>query len=212
MKRIFLLLTLALGIAAAQAQIPAEVSQVMAKCRAAMTNASGLEYEMDMKTGVGLLSMKMHFVIAEKGNMRRNTMTMNVMGEDITVESGFDGTDTWEIKQSDKRDTIIFTPGDTRKKSKGDISLDLDGQYRKAKMKHKEGFYEITFTDPIDKKNSAKSITAKISDKNHTLCEMHTNTHGAKVTMTITHIRVGLKDSHFKPNLSQYPDAVVIRN
>ena len=29
--------------------------------------------------------------------------------------------------------------------------------------------------------------------------------------MTVTRIRIGLKDSHFKLDLSKYPDAVVIR-
>ena len=42
--------------------------------------------------------------------------------------------------------------------------------------------------------------------------EIRSSARGAKVTMTITKVRVGLKDSYFKLDLSKYPNAVVIRN
>lgn len=211
MKKLFLLLTLVLGVASAQAQIPAEVTDVMNKCRAAMTNANGLEYEMDTKAGLGPLAMKMHFVIADKGNLNRTTMTMKIMGIEVTTESGFDGINTWEIEHSEKGDTITITKGDTRKKSEGDLSLDLDKKYNKAKMKQKDGYYEIAFSEPKDKSNEVKSVTVKISEKNYVMREIRSGARGAKVTMTITKVRVGLKDSYFKLNLSEYPNAVVIR-
>lgn len=212
MKRLFLLLGLLLGIACAQAQISVEVTEVMDKCRAAMTNPNGLEYEMDMKTGIGPLAMKMHFVIADKGNLNRTAMTMKIMGIEVTTESGFDGSDTWEIEHSEKGDTITITKGDTRKKSKGDLSFDLDKQYRKAKMKLKDGYYEITFSEPKDKNNEVKNITVKISEKNYIMREVRSVARGAKVTMNITKVRVGFKDSYFKVDLSKYPNAIVIRN
>ena len=212
MKRLFLLLGLMLGIAGVQAQVPAEVTDVMNKCRAAMTNPNGLEYEMDTKAGLGPLAMKMHFVIADKGNLNRTTMTMKIMGIEVTTESGFDGINTWEIEHSEKRDTITITKGDTRKKSEGDLSLDLDKKYNKAKMKLKDGYYEIAFSEPKDKDNEAKSVTIKVQEKNHILREVRSGARGAKVTMTVTKVRVGLKDSYFKINLSEYPNAVVIRN
>ena len=214
MKRLFLLIALAFGIAGAQAQIPADVTDVMKRCRAAMVNPAGLEYEMDMKAGMGLVSVKMHFTIADKGNLNRTRMTMRVLGFDVVTESGFDGTDTWEIDLASKdtdRDTITFTRGDHRKKSDGSLSLDLDKEYRKAKMKLKDGYYEITFSEPKDPKSEVKNMTVKISAKNYTMREFKSSAKGAKVTATITKIRVGLKDSHFKPDLSKYPDAVIIR-
>ena len=212
MKRLFLLIALAFGIAGAQAQIPAEVSEVMGKCRTAMTNAAGIEYEMDMKAGMGPVAMKMHFVIANKGNLNRTLMSMKVLGAEVVTESGFDGTDTWEIDHSANGDTITFTRGDIRKKSKGDISLDLDKQYNKAKMKLKDGYYEITFSEPKDKISEVKSISVKISEKTYIMRELRSGARGAKVTMNITKVRVGLKDSYFKLDLSKYPNAVVIRN
>lgn len=212
MKKLFLLLSLALGTAFAQAQVPAEVTAVMDKCRAAMVNPNGLEYEMDMKAGMGPLTMKMHFVVAEKGNLNRTAMTMKIMGVEATTESGFDGTDTWEISHSDGTDTITITKGDKRKKSKGDLSLDLDKKYRKAKMKLKDGYYEITFSEPKDSSCEAKSITVKISEKNYVMREIRSGARGAKVTMVITKVRVGLRDSYFKLDLSKHPNAIVIRN
>ena len=212
MKRLFLLLGLLLGIASAEAQIPAEVTKVMNKCRAAMVNPNGLEYEMDMKAGMGPLAMKMHFVIADKGKLNRTLMSMKVLGTEVVTESGFDGTDTWEIDHSPKGDTITFTRGNNQKKSKDELSFDLDKQYRKAKMKLKDGYYEITFSEPTSKDNEAKNVTVKISEKTYIMREVRSGARGAKVTMNITKVRVGLKDSYFKLDLSKYPNAVVIRN
>ena len=211
MKRLLILMALAMGMAGAQAQVPAEVTGVMDKCRAAMTNAAGLEYEMDMRAGVGPLTMTMHLTVAEKGTLKRSAFTSKIMGIETFVERGFDGTDTWEIKHSDNNDTIFITPGDQQEKGKASPSLDLDTKYNKAKMKLKDGYYEITFSEPKDKKNEAKSITVKISAKNYTMRQLRSSVHGATVTMTITKIRVGLKDSHFKLDLAQYPNAVVIK-
>jgi hypothetical protein len=211
MKRLFILLALILGIASAQAQIPAEVTDVMEKCRAAMTNPTGLEYEMDMKAGMGPVAMKMHFVVANKGNLNRTTVTTKVLGMEVITESGFDGTDTWEVNHASKGDTITITHGNLQKKSDDNLSLELDKKYNKAKMKHKDGYYEITFSEPKDKKNEAKSMTVKIAEKNYVIREMHTSARGARMTMNITKIRVGLKDNYFKLDLTKYPNAVIIR-
>lgn len=212
MKKTILALLAAIALAVtASAQIPAEVSDVMNRCRAAMNNPGGLEYEMDMRAGVGPLALKMHLTKATKGNLTRSSMSMKFMGVDILSESGFDGSDTWNVKHTESVDSITITHGDTRAKEKNDLALDLDSKYRKAKMKTKDGYFEITFSDPVDKANEAKSITIKISSKNYTVREVHTSARGAKVTMTVTKIRVGLSDSHFKLNLAKYPNAVVIR-
>ena len=211
MKKTILVLAMIVNAIIAWAQVPVEVTDVMNRCRAAMTNAAGLEYEMDTKVGIGPLAMKMHFVIADKGSLNRTTMTAKVVGVEIIAESGFDGADTWEIKRSTKGDTINITHGNTRKQSDGDLNLNLDNQYRKAKMKLNDGYYEITFSEPVEKANEAKKITVKISSKNYTLREVRTSARGAKMTMTVTKIRVGLKDSYFKLDLSKYPDAVIIR-
>lgn len=78
-------------------------------------------------------------------------------------------------------------------------------------MKHKDGYYEITFSEPKDKKKEAKSMTVKIAEKNYVIREMHTSTRGARMTMNITKIRIGLKENYFKLDLTKYPNAVIIR-
>lgn len=210
MKRLVNLIAfvfLAFGGVGAYAQIPSEVTDVMNRCRAAMTNVAGLEYEMDMKAGMGPVALKMHFVAAKKGDLSRTRVVTKVLGMEITTESGFDGTNTWEVKD----DTITITRGNTMKKGKEEMNLALDKQYRKAKMKQKDGFYEITFTEPKDSSVEAKSVTVKVSDKNYVLRELRSGARGAKLTMTVTKIHVGLHDNYFKLDLSKYPNTVVIK-
>ncbi|MCR4659928.1 MAG: hypothetical protein K5650_06495 [Bacteroidales bacterium] len=211
MKKTVIVLSMMLCSAIASAQIPTGVTHVINRCRAAMTNTTGLEYEMDMKAGMGPISMKMHFIVADKGNLNRTSVTTKMLGIEVVSESGFDGTDTWDIKHSTNGDTITFTHGDKRKKSEGNLTLDLDKKYKKAKMKHKDGYYEISFSDPIEKDNEVKNATVKISDKNYVVREICSGARGAKVTMTVTKIRVGLNDSYFKLDLSKYPNAVIIK-
>ena len=206
-KAILFVVAMLLGAAGVRAQIPAEVTAVMDKCRTAMENPNGLEYEMDIKAGIGPLAMKMRMVVASKGKMSRTSFSTRVLGNDIVVENGFDGTDTWE----NEGDTITITRGDHRKKDKNVLSTDFDKRYRKAKMKEKDGFYVITFSEPIDKDSEAKSVTVKVSKKNHAMQEMKTSAKGASVTMTVTKIRVGLKDEYFKVDLGKFPNAVVIK-
>ncbi len=207
MKRFLLIVALALGITCVQAQVSTEVSNIMAKCRQAMNPPTGIEYAMDAKTSMGPVSlMTINFVIAQKGTMNRTKMTMKIMGEEVVSELGFDGSQHWEVSG----DTITLS-SQSDKDSDSDISLDLDKKYKKAKMKEKDGFYIITFSEPYDKANEAKSITTKISTKNYVLRETKSSAKGAKVTMTFSKYRVGLKDDYFKLALSKYPNAVVIR-
>ena len=211
MKKFLTTLLLALGMAGAYAQIPAEVTTVMNKSRKTFSSSAGLEYTMDMKTKLGPVTvMDMRFIIANKGDMSRTKMTVTVLDEEVTTESGFDGKEAWEIKRSKGRDSIIFSQ---KKKDDGvsDFDLDLDKNYRKAKMKNKGDYYEITFSDPVDKKSETKKVTVKISTKTYRLLEMKTSARGANVVMTFSKYRVGLQDDYFKVNLSRYPKAVVVR-
>jgi hypothetical protein len=206
-KAILFVVAMLLGAVGVRAQIPAEVTAVMDKCRASMVNPNGLEYEMDIKAGVGPVAMKMHMVVAEKGKMSRTIFSTRVLGNDIVVENGFDGTDTWE----NEGDTITITRGDHRKKNKNVLSTDFDKRYRKAKMKEKDGYYVITFTEPKDKDNEAKSVTTWLSMKSCMMQELKTTAKGASVTMKVTKIRTGLKDDYFKVDLGKFPNAVVIK-
>lgn len=191
-----------------QAQIPAEVTNVMNKCRAAMNNPAGLEYVMDMKSSMGPVKLlDMNIVNGSKGEKSKSIITMKVLGQEIIMEAGFDGTQEWDADQ----DTVIITKTTKRKKDKTDLQLEPDKKYRKARMKEKDDFYEIVFTDPIDRQNEAKKITAKVSKKNYYIREIKSGARGATVNMTISKIRIGLKDDYFKLDLGKYPNAVVVK-
>ena len=195
-----------------QAQIPADVAEIMRKCDETMSSPNGVELTMEMKTSFAFVTLtNVNMVMGSKDDKFKVLMSFSMLGKEVAVESGFDGTNTWEIKHSTKGDTIIFTRGNTIAESEGALDLDLDKQYHKAKMKNKDGYYEITFSDPKDKTSEIKRISVKISEKNYAMREIRSGARGAKVTMTITKIRVGLKDSHFKLDLTKHPDAVVIR-
>lgn len=211
MRKTIVILTMLICSIGLWAQIPVEVTNVMDRSRAVMANPAGIEYVMDMKAGMAGISMKMKFVIAMKGKMSRVHVTSKIMGMEIVQESGFDGTDTWEIDYSSKGDTITFVRGDKREKGKGDMEFDFDKKYNKAKMKLKDGFYDIDFSDPKDKTNEVKKISVKISANDYHVCEIRSGALGSKVVMTISKVRFGIKDSYFKVDLSKHPGAVVIR-
>ena len=81
MKRFILLILFALLAAiGVQAQIPAEVTEVMAKCNEAMNNPKGLEYTMDMKVSMGPVTLtNAQLIIGSKGEMDRSKMTMTMI-------------------------------------------------------------------------------------------------------------------------------------
>ena len=212
MKKILLLsVTLVAVVTGAMAQIPAEVTAVMDKCHAAMDNPNGLEYTMDMKVAMGPVTLtNSQMVMGSKGEMNRSSVTFKVLDHSMTFLSGFDGNESWEVQSYGKQDTIRISKGKKDKDNDG-ADLDLAKGFRKAKMKLKDGYYEIDFSDPADKKSEMKKLALKISAKNYYLREMRTSAKGARVVMTITKVKVGLPDNYFKLDLGKYPNAVVVR-
>ena len=212
MKRVLMLWVLVvLSVFGVQAQIPAEVTEVMTRCQTAMDNPNGLEYTMDMKVAIGPVTLtNSQRVIGGKGEKHRTSMTMKIVGMEVTIESGYDGKETWVMNRVTDKDTVRISKGNKMKSDDG-VDLDMAKDFKKAKMKLKNGYYEIEYSDPIDKSSEVKRIVFKVSAKNYYLQEMRTSAKGAKVTMTITRIKVGLKDDYFKLDLSKYPNAVVVR-
>lgn len=216
MKRIIFLVVCAFMLTAnALAQIPAQVNEVMAKCKDAMTNPNGVEYYMDVKASVGPVGMfTTHYITGSRGEKTKATMSMAVMGKEITFMSGFDGNESWELTSVNGHDTIRIEKGmATNKKNKDDgtIDFDLAEGFKKASMKEKDGYYVIDYSDPVDKKSEIKKMTVKVSTKNYCMHEMKTSAKGVRITMTVTKIKIGLTDDYFKLDLSKYPKAVVIR-
>jgi hypothetical protein len=212
MKKYFLMAVVAVMAAMnVEAQIPAEVKSVMEKCQAAMNNPKGVEYNMDVRLSMGPVGMTTNFVTANKGEMERTQMTMKVLGKSVCVLSGFDGKEGWSLQQMDGKDTIRIKTGDEKKSNDGEIDFDIGDGFKKAKMNVKDDCYVIDYSDPIDKKSEIKKASFKISTKNYTLREMKTSVKGARVTMTVKKIKIGLSDDYFKLDLSKYPNAVVVR-
>lgn len=211
-KIVFCLLATMLAVTSLLAQIPAEVTEVMNKCQAAMDNPKGLEYTMDMKVAMGPVTLtNSKLVMGSKGEMNHALVTMKIVGVEVTMESGYDGNETWEVMSTGDKDTIRITKGAKDRKDSDGANLDLAKGFKKAKMKLKDGYYEIDYSDPIDKKSELKKLSVKVSAKNYYLREMRTSAKGANVTMTITKIKIGLNDSYFKLDPSKYPGAVVVR-
>lgn len=212
MKKILLLvMATVVAMASVGAQVPAEVTEVMNKCKAAMSNPGGLEYTMDMKFSMGPVTLtNSQLIIGSKGEMNRTVMTMKIMDHEITFISGYDGNETWEVQRFANKDSINIIKGKKDKDDEG-VDLELANGFRKAKMKLKDGYYEIDYSDPIDKKSEIRKLSVKVSAKNYYLREMRTSVKGAKVLMTITKVKIGLKDDYFKLDLSKYPNAVVTR-
>ena len=81
-----------------QAQIPAEVTDMMRKCKDNMTHASGIEMDTKIHMSVTLMSVDMNFTVMTKGSKLLMKTSMKKLGNDIRSESGFDGEQAWEFK------------------------------------------------------------------------------------------------------------------
>ncbi|MBR6048884.1 MAG: hypothetical protein IKP83_01830 [Bacteroidales bacterium] len=213
MKRVLLTaVAVLLAAVGAQAQIPAEVTEVMNRCRAVMHHPDGVEYEMLMKTTIGPAAVgTIHFASANKGEKIKSKITTVMNDELVVLESGFDGTQAWEISHSSKGDTIRITNTTQQKKKSKLLELDMDKKYKKAKIKVKDDCYEIDFSNPVDKKSEAKNTTLKVAKKSFIFREMETKVKTAKLSVTLTKLKVGVKDDSFALDLDKYPGAVVIR-
>lgn len=211
-RQLFLILLLQVCIFA-NAQIPADVMNVMNKCSEKMNNPAGYELDFKLHAGMLVFSMNGTVKIYSKGEKSYHVMTMKVLGKELKEESGFDGVQEWKYKQSIKSsepDSLIITK--VSKKGKGDYDIDLDihKDYKTAKMKVKGDYYEITFSNPKDKE-SPKQTLMKINKNNYYFHEMSVKEKGLTVRMTATKIKFGVNDDMFKLDLKKYPKAKVIR-
>lgn len=207
-KILFLSLAMIMAVLSVHGQVPSEVKEVMRKCEAAMSSPQGVEIDMNVKTSLAFVKMmNMRLVTGEKGSKSKALMTMSILGKEVTIESGFDGEQEWVATD----DTVTITKTTTKGKGDSELNFNLANEYKKAKMKLKNGCYYIDFSEPVDKKNEAKSMSVKVSKKDYWLREMKMSMKGAKATITINKVHFGLKDDYFKLDLSKYPKAKVIR-
>ena len=207
---IVLLLMLSIGV---QAQIPEEVKDIMKKCSEKMKSDNGLEIDLKLHVGAVIASMDGTMKMYRKGDKSFSVMSMKVKGHEMYRETGYDGTQTWSYEKAvdkDERDTLTITKGAQKKKEKFSVDMGLDKEYKKAKLKTTDKFYEITFTGPLTKDTPKNSIIRIVKDT-YMLHEYETKVSIASMKMTVTKIKLGASDNLFVFDQNKYPHAVVVR-
>ena len=214
MKKILVMVAVAIMTAmSVQAQIPAEVKDILEKCAEKNHHSGGYELDMKLHVGAVIASMNGTMKMCMKGEKSFSVIQMKVMGHEIYTETGFDGTQTWRYSKAaddEERDTLTITKGALKKKDKFAIDMGLDMKYKKAKLKTTDKHYEITFTEPLNKEMPKKSII-RIDKNKYLLHEYETKVSIASVKMTVTRIKYGVSDNMFVLDPKKYPNAVVVR-
>lgn len=212
MKQILILLLLQLCVAV-QAQIPEEVKDIMKKSAEKLKSDNGLEIDMKLHVGAVIASMDGTMKVCSKGDKSFSIMKMKAMGHEMYRETGYDGTQTWSYEKAvdeEERDTLTIIKGAQKKKEKFSVNMGVDKEYKKAKLKTTDKFYEITFTGPLKKDTPKKSIVRIVKDT-YMLHQYETKVSIASMKMTVTKIKLGVSDNVFTFNPKKYPNAVVVR-
>ena len=217
MKRILVMVVAAMMVAVnVNAQIDSQVIEVLKKSQEKMSSPLGTEIEMtvDVTLMVKLSAMKMKAL--EKNNKLRVIMESKMFGEELMVETGFDGQQEWNYMHRKgegskaKRDTLTITKTTKKPKNENAIDFGIYKNYKTAKMKLDGQYYEITFTKPV-KKDSPSKVVMKIDKDKYYFREMTTKVKGTTMTMKLNKIKIGVSDDVFKLDLKKYPNAVVVR-
>lgn len=196
-----------------QAQVPQEVSKILAACSKKMANPSGVEFDMKVSAGVAIAKMNMNMKMFTKGEKMFSQLSMKILGREIYSESGYDGVQLWKYKKAAKKDAVdTLVISKPAKKPKGDyeIDFDLDKEYRTATLKTKGDFYEITFINPKDK-DLPKRAVMLINKKNGYFQEFSTKESGMTMKITMLRIKIGVSDQVFKFDPKKYAGAKIVR-
>lgn len=207
---VVLLLMLSIGV---QAQIPQEVKDIMKKCSEKFKGDNGLEFDMKLHVGAVIASMDGTMKMCKKGDKSFSIMSMKVKGHEMYSETGYDGTQTWSYQRAvdeEERDTLTIKKGAQKKKEKFAVNMGVDKEYKNAKLKTTDKFYEITFTGPLTKDTPKKSIIRIVKDT-YMLHQYETEVSIASVKMTVTKIKLGVSDNVFTLDPKKYPNAVIVR-
>ena len=213
-RRLLCLLIAFVATVGAMAQIPANVKEVLKKCDEKMDNPAGLVVDLTMKAKVmAVISLNGTAKMYSKGDKEFMTMTMKAFGQEFREESGFDGQQSWDFTAAEskkERDTLVITKTTKAQKSELSLNMDYDKEYKSAKMREKGLYYEIEFFDRVNPE-MPKKMTVKIAKDSYYLREFTAVMGMGKVTMTVTKVTVGAKDSMLKRDMNRYKNAVVVR-
>lgn len=212
MKKSVLILVFILAGMALRAQIPAEVEEVLNKCAEKMHNPSGVEMDMNLNVKA-VMSFNGTIKMYSKGEKSLTKMRMKVLGREIRTETGSDGKQVWVFKpaveEGDKDSVLVYKPSG-KKKGEYDLDFEVGKEYKKAKMKEKNGRYEITFSEPKDKE-MPKKTTMVVNKSDYTFYQMGVKDGVVGFTMTATKIKYGVNDAVFVLDQKKYPNAVIVK-
>lgn len=214
MKKLFLIVVaVMLASMSAMAQIPANIQEVLKKCDEKMDNPAGMVIDMMVKTKILVISFNGTAKMYQKGDKYFSEMIVKAAGHEMRTEQGFDGQQVWDYttaaKKSEK-DTLTITKTSKAKNNDCNIDFDFEKMYKSAKMKEKGLYYEISFSDRIDPE-APKKMSVKIAKSNYNMREVSFSAGPAKITLTVTKITIGARDSMFKLDMNRYKNAVVVR-
>lgn len=205
------------GVTSALAQIDPKIKEIMRKCEEKMSNPAGVEMTMTVEARMVVKLTGMTATVAEKDGKSKATIVMKVLGKEIKMEEGFDGTQEWNYRHIDLKkkgkevkDTLTITKVTKKSKSDYDIDFDVDKEYKTADMKLVGQYYELTFTNPINK-DDPKKMVVKIDKDKYYFREMKAKQGAMSMTMKLTKIKIGVSDSVFKFDPKNYPNAVIVR-
>lgn len=197
---------------ALRAQIPAEVEEVLNKCAEKMHNPSGVEMDMNLNVKA-VMSFNGTIKMYTKGEKSLTKMRMKVLGREIRTETGSDGKQVWVFKpaveEGDKDSVLVYKPSG-KKKGEYDLDFEVGNEYKKAKMKEKNGRYEITLSEPKDKE-MPKKTTMVVNKSDYTFYQMGVKDGVVGFTMTATKIKYGVNDAVFVLDQKKYPNAVIVK-
>lgn len=217
MKRILMMAVVAMmATVFIHAQIDPQVIEVLKKSQEKMNNPHGTEIEMTIEVTLMVKLTGMTIRCSEKNNKMRMFMESKVMGQELMVETGFDGQQEWQYihrKDEDnkaKRDTLTIIKTTQKPENETTVDFGLYKEYKTAKIKLDGKYYEITLTKPV-KKDSPSKVVMLIDKDKYYFREMKTKVKGTTMTMRLTKIKIGVSDDVFKLDLRKYPNTVIVR-
>ena len=216
-KMIMAAILMICGSMSAQAQIDPQATEIMRKCEKVMSNPAGMEMTMTVEARMVVKLSGMTATVAMKNEKSRATVVMKVLGREIRMDEGFDGTQEWSYRHIDfkkkgkeVKDTLTIKKSAKKSESDYDIDFNIDKDYKTATVKVSGRYYELTFTNPV-KKDDPKKVVVKIDKDKYYFREMKAKQSGVSMTMTVTKIKFGVSDDIFKFNPKNYPNAVIVR-
>lgn len=216
-KMIMAAILMICGSMSAQAQIDPQATEIMRKCEKVMSNPAGMEMTMTVEARMVVKLSGMTATVAMKNEKSRATVVMKVLGREIRMDEGFDGTQEWSYRHIDLKkkgkevkDTLTIKKSAKKSESDYDIDFNIDKDYKTATVKVSGRYYELTFTNPV-KKDDPKKVVVKIDKDKYYFREMKAKQSGVSMTMTVTKIKFGVSDDIFKFDPKNYPNAVIVR-